>query len=268
MATTPPKHRNGPEIMAMIEWLRGNRRERGSDTLCQGETPAALRIGDHLLPVELRRLRHARRITLRLAPDGAAVRLTLPPWVPAHEALAFANARRDWLAAQITRLPRSEPPGPGGSIAYRGMPVTIDWDATFARRPALEGDRIVIGGPRESLATRLVRWLEDEARRVLAADLAAYCAAADRPVPALALSRAQRRWGSCAACGTIRINWRLIMAPDAVRRSVVAHEVAHLVHFDHSPAFHAMLASLFEGSIDQANAWLKQHGRGLYAPFG
>ena len=38
-----------------------------------------------------------------------------------------------------------------------------------------------------------------------------------------------------------RINWRLVMAPDPVRRSVVAHEVAHLVHFDHSPAFHALL---------------------------
>jgi hypothetical protein len=36
------------------------------------------------------------------------------------------------------------------------------------------------------------------------------------------------------------------MAPDAVRRSVVAHEVAHLVHFDHSPAFHALLDALFE----------------------
>jgi predicted metal-dependent hydrolase len=58
------------------------------------------------------------------------------------------------------------------------------------------------------------------------------------------------------------------MAPDAIRRSVVAHEVAHLVHFDHSPRFHAALDTLFEGDVTEANRWLKRHGRGLYAPFG
>jgi hypothetical protein len=29
-----------------------------------------------------------------------------------------------------------------------------------------------------------------------------------------------------------------------------------------------MLAGLFEGDLKAADGWLKQHGRGLYAPFG
>ena len=57
------------------------------------------------------------------------------------------------------------------------------------------------------------------------------------------------------------------ISPDAIRRSVVAHEVAHLVHFDHSPAFHALLGKLYEGDIDQANRWLSRHGREFYAAF-
>ena len=87
-------------------------------------------------------------------------------------------------------------------------------------------------------------------------------------LPPLRLARARRRWGSCAGDGTVRINWRLVMAPDAVRRSVVAHEIAHLVHFDHGPAFHALLAALYEGEIAQANRWLKREGPRLYVPFG
>jgi len=66
----------------------------------------------------------------------------------------------------------------------------------------------------------------------------------------------------------VRINWRLIMAPDMVRRSVVAHEVAHLAHFDHSPRFKAHLGSLFEGDLAEADRWLKREGRSLYAHFG
>ena len=102
----------------------------------------------------------------------------------------------------------------------------------------------------------------------MAADLMHYCAQAGQSVPQLMLSNAQRRWGSCARGGTIRINWRLVMAPPEVRRSVVAHEVAHLVHFDHSPAFHALLGELFEGDLRAANRWLKRSGRALYLPFG
>ncbi len=126
----------------------------------------------------------------------------------------------------------------------------------------------MVGGPQQSLAVRLQRWLEKEAERLFAEDLAFYCARAGRTAPQIRLSRAQRRWGSCSDRATIRINWRLVQAPDHVRRSVVAHEVAHLAHFDHSPAFHAELARLYEGDIKAADRWLKERGRELYAAFG
>jgi len=103
---------------------------------------------------------------------------------------------------------------------------------------------------------------------LFAADIADYAQGAGVPIPALALTSAQRRWGSCTARGEIRLNWRLALAPDFVRRSVAAHEVAHLVHFDHSPAFHALLGAIYEDDIDAANRWLKRYGRSLYAPLG
>jgi hypothetical protein len=49
---------------------------------------------------------------------------------------------------------------------------------------------------------------------------------------------------------------------------VVAHEVAHLIHFDHGPGFHGLLNELYEGDIKAANRWLKKHGRSLYTRFG
>ncbi len=255
----------------MIRWPERGRRKPGptpAKTVVTTAVAGEMQVGDRVLPLEIRRLAQARRLTLRLAPDGRAVRVSMPPWVSAHEALAFARSRSDWLAAQITLLPRATPPCPGGTIAYRGCDLVIAWDVAAGRVPTVDVDRLVIGGPRESLARRSARWLEAEAMRLMTRDLGEYCTRLGVSPPRLALSRARRRWGSCARDGTIRINWRLIMAPDAVRRSVIAHEVAHLAHFDHSPAFHACLRDLFEGSVTRANAWLKQHGPGLYQPFG
>jgi hypothetical protein len=153
-------------------------------------------------------------------------------------------------------------------LSYRGERHAIEWDPRLPRKPVLADGRMRLGGPEETVPARLRRWLEAEALRLLGEDLAHYCARAGQPVPGLRLSRAQRRWGSCSGHGCIRVNWRLVQAPDTVRRSVVAHEVAHLVHFDHSPAFRALLASLFEGDLAAADHWLRREGRSLYAAFG
>lgn len=241
----------------MLDWLKPDPRK-----------PHILELGDMRLPLVIRRLARARRMTLRLAPDGSEVRLSIPQWGRTAEAIAFAQSRRDWLARQLAALPQPLPIAPGSTLLYRGEALSIGHDPRLARKPRLHEASIRLGGPVDSIAARLKRWLEGEARALLAEDLAQYCDRAGRPLARLALSGARRRWGSCSPAGSIRINWRLVMAPDFVRRSVVAHEVAHLVHFDHSPAFHALLGELFEGDIAAANAWLKREGRSLYLPFG
>jgi hypothetical protein len=38
--------------------------------------------------------------------------------------------------------------------------------------------------------------------------------------------------------------------------------------FDHSMAFHAHLATIYDEDLAAANAWLKREGRRLYAAFG
>jgi predicted metal-dependent hydrolase len=240
----------------VIDWLR-----RTPDNL-------AIRIGERELPLAIRRHANARRLVMRLAPDGSEIRVTLPRWGRTEDALVFARARLDWLERQLAAIPAAQAPEPGGFVRYRGGELAIAWQAGHPRKPSLDGDTLWIGGPAESLASRLQRWLEAEAHRLLEDDLAFYCARAGQIAPPLRLSRAQRRWGSCSDRRAIRINWRLVQAPDAVRRSVVAHEVAHLTHFDHSAAFHALLSELFEGDLKAADGWLKAHGRTLYASFG
>jgi predicted metal-dependent hydrolase len=178
-------------------------------------------------------------MTLRLAPDGSAARVSMPTWARTADALAFVRERADWLAAQLERLPARRR-WRRQALPFRGDRLILDWDRASA--PPGGGRRPPAGGrPREQLAVRAAAGWRPKRCACAGKTWRTIAPAPGCPVPALGLSSATRRWGSCAADGSIRINWRLIMAPDAVRRSVVAHEVAHLVHFDHSPAFHALL---------------------------
>ena len=244
----------------MIDWL-----------LRKTEDPTVT-IAGRELPLAIRRHPRATRLTMRLAPDGSEVRITLPRWGRTSDAMVFASKRVDWLEQQLAAVPAALPPAPGGTVQHRGRTVLIEWKPAGARKPKLAGDRLHLGGPWETVPSRVRRWLEAEALHLLCGDLSHYCARAGVPLPQLRLSRATRRWGSCSgtneAGACIRINWRLVQAPDEIRRSVVAHEVAHLVHFDHSPAFRALLGELFEGDLKAADSWLKREGRGLYGAFG
>lgn len=244
----------------MLDWLR------------KDQLDPQVELSGRTLPIAIRRHARANRLTMRLAPDGSEVRITIPRWARTRDALVFVEARRAWLEQQLARLPSPVAIGHGAQLPFRGAPLTIHWQETAPRRPRLADGLLHVGGPADTLEARTRRWLEGEAIALLKQDLAFYCQRGRQAVPDLRLSRARRRWGSCTSereggrC--IRINWRLVMAPDAVRRSVVAHEVAHLTHFDHSPAFHACLGALFEGDVAAADRWLKAEGRSLYAAFG
>ncbi|MGI4955858.1 MAG: M48 family metallopeptidase, partial [Janthinobacterium lividum] len=70
------------------------------------------------------------------------------------------------------------------------------------------------------------------------------------------------RWGSCTADGTVMLSWRLLLAPEAVQRYVVAHEVAHLRHMNHGERFWALVRELTPHRA-AAEAWLRSRGAGL-----
>jgi len=70
------------------------------------------------------------------------------------------------------------------------------------------------------------------------------------------------RWGSCSAKGTLSFNWRLMLAPPAVLDYVVVHELCHLTHMDHSPAFWQAVADVCP-DYRAHRRWLKDHGHEL-----
>lgn len=51
------------------------------------------------------------------------------------------------------------------------------------------------------------------------------------------------RWGSCSGTNRITLNLQLYTQPDACCEYVIVHELCHLVHRNHGPLFHQMLAN-------------------------
>ncbi|PKN30973.1 MAG: hypothetical protein CVU63_25515, partial [Deltaproteobacteria bacterium HGW-Deltaproteobacteria-20] len=80
-------------------------------------------------------------------------------------------------------------------------------------------------------------------------------------VPQVLVRDQRKRWASCDKAGVLRVNWRIIQAPMRLVDYVVAPELVHLVHPNHTPEFWARLGRAmpdYEGRRER----LRQVGRG------
>ena len=202
----------------------------------------------------------ARALRLRVDRRTGDVVLTVPRRASERKARDWAAAHRDWIEAQLATIVPATRLVPGTELPFRGEPHRIDWQAERARLPVLRDGRIEVGGPQENLEARLLRWLKRQALDLLSRETAEFAAKAGVSVASVGVGDTLSRWGSCSASGGIRYCWRLILAPDWVRRATVAHEVAHRLHMNHSPAFHRAFERLLGADPAPARSWLRRNG--------
>jgi predicted metal-dependent hydrolase len=206
----------------------------------------------------------AKVMRLRVDPRTAQVILTVPRRVSRRRALDWAAGHRAWIEQALADIPPQAALQPGASVPLRGEPHLIDWDSSRPRTVNLEPGRIRIGGPLETLEARITRWLRREAQVLLEQETHEFAAKAGVSVTRVGVGDPLSRWGSCSSRGSIRYSWRLILAPDWVRRATVAHEVAHRVHLNHGREFHALVEDLLESDPKPARLWLRRHGASLH----
>lgn len=212
----------------------------------------------------VRRSARARLLRLRIDPRKRAVILTVPGRMPERKALEWARGHSDWIEKTLAGIPPAAAIAHGSIVPLYGVPHRLEWSEDRPRTARVEEDRIVIGGPAETIEARLLRWLAQHARGVLERETREFAAKAGVGVVRIGIGDPTSRWGSCSESGTIRYSWRLILAPDWVRRATVAHEVAHRVHMNHGPDFHALVAELLEDDPAPARLWLRRNGAALH----
>lgn len=225
--------------------------------------PEHLVIGDREVPLRIRRVARARRMTLRIDAAAEGIDLTLPRWVSFAEGLQFAESKKRWLERRLCDMPERTPftdgaivPILGESYRIRHRPDSLPLVWRWRRE-------IHVGGSENGLGERLVAWLREEAAGEIRARAGAKSARLDLPAPPIAIRDTRSLWGSCSPSGRLSFCWRLIMAPEAILDYVVAHEVAHLRHHHHGKRFWNLVAKL-TGDVEAARTWLRQEGARLH----
>lgn len=228
----------------------------------------AIDAGGSVCAVRVRRLRNARRYTLRIHPALREAVLSMPMRGSLAEAKAFADRHGPWIAERLDKLPDALPFADGSRISLRGDVHRICHRGASRGTVWVEagdaGERLLCVAGDAAHTTRRVRdFLKREARRDLDVAVRRYAQELGVGFKRIGIRDQSSRWGSCNSDGVLSFSWRLILAPPYVLDYLAAHEVSHLVEMNHSQAFWDVVERICP-DMERAKVWLAAHGNELH----
>ena len=185
-----------------------------------------------------------RTLALQITADAQLV-VRAPKWASLSEINGLVNDKLAWIRKKQQEI--------------RGLQLEL-----AARRQEQAGSFLYLGELRPHVMTQqdLASWYRVQAREVIGERVALFSQRSGLAYSSLRITSAKTRWGSCSRQGALNFTWRLVMAPLWVVDYVVAHEIAHLAHHNHSRRFWGKVAELFP-NFREARKWLRANQQRL-----
>jgi len=225
-------------------------------------------LGGQVLPLRLSVNPRSRRISIRIDGRAGEAVVVAPTERRLTDAVAFARQKSAWIAGRLAARPAAEALAPGGTVPLKGRLARLEavGGAGAARLvETAEGPVIRSGGESDAFERRVENLLKRTAREALTARTDLHLKTLGQGPVRVSIVDTRSRWGSCSPHNrSIRYSWRVVMAPEPVIDYLAAHEVAHLVHADHSPAYWSVVERLV-GDHRPFRKWLRDHGAALQA---
>lgn len=192
------------------------------------------------------------------------ISVNIPPFLSEEKLSAWLLQNEHHVLDMLRRpAPAAYPDTPPQNLWYRGKRLFLaGHDAAFVAHT--EQAFLLPHGDWTSQQKLLRLYLHEHAAAMLLPRLLRHAGQTGLHPAAADLSDAKTFWGVCRRRTGIRLNWRLIGAPDFVADYVCIHELCHLRHADHSAAFWALVNRLTPHTAE-AKAWLKRYGGELFA---
>ncbi|HLD25539.1 MAG TPA: SprT family zinc-dependent metalloprotease [Candidatus Andersenbacteria bacterium] len=220
----------------------------------------------------VRRSRRARNLLLHVDVTGAVE--VVVPWRASYkEAEQFVHEKSAWLTRALKEAEQKRREQPqrrlvsGEVLPLLGddytLRVIVDPQRVRSSSGEADYELSIFVSEKRKVRAAVTAWYKKRARQYFAQQVRVFTEQLGVQAGALAVSSARSQWGSCIPqTGRISLNWRLLLAHEAVARYVVAHEVAHLQERRHTPTFWRIVAQL-SPDYAQRRRWLRSRSHTL-----
>lgn len=206
----------------------------------------------------------SRRLTLRIDRKDRMAVLTIPKYCSKKKAVSFVESHQDWVLDNLKKIPELKSFQNHDQITLFGKPYTIEHsDIRGNTRLDKKNHVLYVSGGIEFLHRRVKDFIKKLALEEFTRRSSEVADRIGKTVHNVCIKDTKSRWASCSTLNNINYSWRLALAPEFVARYIVAHEVSHLKHQDHSAYFWALVEFL-EEDMQKGRDWLTENGHLLY----
>jgi predicted metal-dependent hydrolase len=221
------------------------------------------------VPFEYALVRSARRRSISIEISKGRVTVRAPFFVAKPEIEAFVQLKAAWVQkkceeqlVQVETIPERIYET-GSVLPYLGLSLQIDLELAAQSCVVQSGDQLRVSLSSRSRLThqeqtrRLVcAWYQQQALRLLTYKTDRVVARLGLRHSGVTVKMTRSKWGHCTTRGAIQYNWYILLAPEPIVDYLVAHEVSHLVHQNHSQKFWQLVAQICP-DYKKCRAWLK-----------
>ena len=213
--------------------------------------------------IQLKKLKRARRLTLRICHITGEVKITTPLNIKMSSLKGFIDKNAPWILAQRKTIQSPIKIDAGTSIPMFGVEKQILVDHNCHDNYKISNQSLILPQTHLNVKKQIKSTLLQIAEDYFVETCNKYSQKLNTSFAQLSIRDPKSRWGSCSSQKRLMFSWRLIMAPNSVSSYVAAHEVAHLLHLNHSCDFWSIVELISPDYPAQRN-WLRKNGRSLH----
>lgn len=219
--------------------------------------------------VAIKKQRNFKRLTLRIN-SKLQPQLSMPYGVSYKQAYNFVLSNINWLNQQLSKVTQNN------TILHNAIKkqsivccnqtysIHISQSNTTKNSLCIINNSIIIKYTNaNNIITLLTKALKDISYPYFVMLANKYCQLLNVKFNKLMLTDTKSKWGSCSNKGNIRVNFRISLCPNFVIEYLIAHEITHLLHFNHSKEFWQTLHTIYN-NCTLAQDWLKNNGKLLF----
>lgn len=224
----------------------------------------------------LQRYRNAKKMRIRIIEGN--IKVTAPTGISESKVKAFVESHKQRILQhleeqskkQVEEVKRYEE---GAPVIYQGFtyPLHIERIDTLLGEVKLGEDRLTVFVPRyiqeqktsSYVQQLLIQAYKQQAEVIFKERIDHFAVLMGVKYNTLRIKDQKTKWGSCSSKKNINLNYRLILAPQAVMDYVIVHELAHLIHMNHSKEFWHIVEKI-QPHYKKYRQWLKEQGHKLH----
>ncbi|MEX2131325.1 MAG: SprT family zinc-dependent metalloprotease [Pseudohongiellaceae bacterium] len=212
-------------------------------------------------------IRRTRRKSLAIHIKHRKVEVRSPLRTSQREIRQFLASNEAWIQQKLLeesqRYRESLRIERGRRIFYRARELTIVFDEQPWQKIIVTPQEFIVQGPEltpERARNQVDAFLIEKAANYLPGRTRALARhlRVGHKLTEVKFRKTKSKWGHCTPEGVIQFNWLIMLAPYAVVDYMIAHEVCHLVHLDHSSRFWNLVEEVCPNHDYYMN-WLKEH---------